>query len=67
MGPGGSPRGVTGVSAGDDDHVYFVHFSDIVTDKPVYRELQKGQRVEFEWRGGRAAHDRKPANNVRSI
>jgi hypothetical protein len=30
-------------------------------------ELYEGQRVEFEWRGARAANDRKHASNVRPI
>jgi CspA family cold shock protein len=52
---------------GDDDYVYFAHFSDIVSDEAGYRELVQGQRVEFEWRGGRAANNRKHANNVRVV
>ena len=47
--------------------IYFVHFSDIVADKPGYRAMPEGQRVEFEWRGARAANNRKHANNVRMI
>jgi len=52
---------------GDDDYVYFAHFSDIVSGAPGYIELREGQRVEFEWRGGLAANDRRHANNVRLI
>jgi cold shock CspA family protein len=52
---------------GDDDDIYFVHFPDIATERPGDRELYEGQRVEFEWRGARAANDRKHANNVRPI
>jgi CspA family cold shock protein len=52
---------------GDDDYVYFVHFSDIVAEGAGYRELREGQRVEFEWQGRLAANDRKHASNVRAI
>ena len=50
---------------GDDDYVYFAHFSDIVGDS--YPDLKDGQRVEFDWRGRLAANSRKHASSVRVI
>jgi CspA family cold shock protein len=50
---------------GDDDYFYFVHFSSIQVEG--YRTLEPGQRVTFEWHGGRADHNRKVAENVRPV
>jgi CspA family cold shock protein len=50
---------------GDDDYFYWVHFSAIEVEG--YKTLAPGQRVTFEWRGGRADHGRKAAENVRPI
>jgi len=50
---------------GDDGYVYFVHCSSILMDG--YRTLREGQRVEFEWLGTVADHDRKAAENVRVL
>jgi CspA family cold shock protein len=58
------PKKGYGRITGDDGEIYFVHFSDVVADTPGYRALQEGQRVEFEWLGGRVDHERKHANNV---
>ena len=48
---------------GDDDYFYFVSFSSIQVEG--YKTLEPGQRVTFEWQGGRADHGRKAAENVR--
>jgi len=50
---------------GDDGYVYWVHFSAIEVDG--YRTLKEGERVRFEWHGGRADHGRKSVENVRPL
>jgi cold shock protein len=50
---------------GDDDYYYFVPFSSI--EGEGFKALEAGQRVIFEWQGGRADHGRKAADNVRLL
>jgi len=50
---------------GDDQYVYFVHFSAIQVDG--YKSLRQGQRVSFVWNGSVADHGRKAVDNVRLI
>jgi CspA family cold shock protein len=53
---------------GDDGYIYFCHFSAIVqSDESGFRNLQEGERVQFEWQGATVANERRAAVNVRVI
>jgi CspA family cold shock protein len=55
---------------GDDDYVYFCHFSMVAeseADENGYRSLRQGDRVEFDPVPGGGAHGRNSAYNVRRI
>jgi CspA family cold shock protein len=51
---------------GDDGHVYFASFAHI-TGVTAFRELEQGQRVEFEWLGLEADHGRRAPANIRVL